>query len=184
MLMLFALIASAVFYLWYDPRLPIFHLQSFRVPQFNVTVRPDGSFLTSQTVTRIEVKNPSGKLTYYYADADVDVSAGKGDDETSLGSGKVVGFKQAPKNATSLKVQTQVRNQMVDDRIAKKLTARFEGKEMVVNVDATTKVGFGVGGFKVGMLGINLKCGGVTMNQLDSAMPKCSVNTLKWINIG
>ncbi|KAA8516137.1 hypothetical protein F0562_019316 [Nyssa sinensis] len=58
LVLLFIIIVSGgVFYIWFEPRLPIFHLKSFQFIRFNVTVNPDGTYLNSQTVIRVEVRN-------------------------------------------------------------------------------------------------------------------------------
>ncbi|OMO64342.1 Late embryogenesis abundant protein, LEA-14 [Corchorus capsularis] len=180
-LTLLILISGAVFYLLFDPKSPGFHVQSFRIPRFNVTRKADGSYLDAQTLTRIEAKNPNEKMTYYYDKTEVDVSVGQGDDETDLGSGTLPEFTMRKQNTTSLKVETKVSNKLVDDRIGTRLQSRFRSKSLVVNVEARTKIGLGVGGLKIGMVGVTVKCDGITLKQLDSGdMPKCVINMLKW----
>jgi hypothetical protein len=65
MLIIVAAVALGLLYLWFVPRLPVFHLQSFRIPQFKVTAKADGTYLDARTVTRVEVKNPNGKLSFF-----------------------------------------------------------------------------------------------------------------------
>ena len=179
LLILVVAIAGGLFYLWFDPKLPVFHLQSFRVPKFNVTVKPDGTYLDAETVTRIEIKNPNGKLAIYYGGTQVGVTVGE--DETELGSKEVSGFTQGKKNTTSLKVETSVKNQLVDDGSGTKLKNGFKNKGLVVDVEARTRVGFIVQGLKIGTVGVNALCGAVSLKKLDSGdMPKCSVNLFKW----
>lgn len=181
-LIIVAAVALALLYLWFVPRLPVFHLQSFRIHQFNVTVKPDGTYLDARTVTRVEMKNPNGKLSLFYKRGRVAVTAGE--EDTDLGSEEVNGFTQGKRNTTSLKVETGVKNQLVDDGEGTRLKAGFVSKNLVVKVEVRTGVGLVVNGVRIGPLGVKVLCGGVSFNRLESGvMPKCAINTLKWINI-
>ncbi|KAG2295883.1 hypothetical protein Bca52824_042552 [Brassica carinata] len=100
-----------------------------------------------------------------------------------MGETTIDGFRQGPKNSTSVKVETSVKNQLLERGLAKRLSTKFQSKDLVINVVAKTKVGLGVGGMKIGMLAVNLRCGGVSLNKLDTDSPKCTLNTLKWVNI-
>jgi hypothetical protein len=179
MLIIVAAVALGLLYLWFVPRLPVFHLQSFRIPPFKVTSKADGTYLDARTVTRVEVKNPNGKLSFFYKKSRVAVTAGE--EDTELGSADVGGFTQEKKNTTSLKVETGVRNQLVTDGEGSRLKAGFLSKDLVVNVEVRTGVGFVVNGVRLGPLGVKVLCGGVSFNRLESGvMPKCTINTLKW----
>ncbi|XWS35859.1 hypothetical protein CRYUN_Cryun20dG0032900 [Craigia yunnanensis] len=183
-LFLLIIICGAVFYLWLDPKLPGFHVQSFRISRFDVTKKPDGTYLDAATTTRLEVKNPNGKMTYYYGDTDIDVSVGEGGDETGLGTTTVPEFTLGKQNTTSLKVQTKLSNKLVVDGVGSRLLTRYRSKTLPLNVEVRTKVGFGVAGLKIGMVGVTVKCDGITMKQLDGGdMPRCDINILKWCHI-
>nr|BAC41966.1 unknown protein [Arabidopsis thaliana] len=177
------LVGTAVFYLWFDPKLPTFSLASFRLDGFKLADDPDGASLSATAVARVEMKNPNSKLVFYYGNTAVDLSVGSGNDETGMGETTMNGFRQGPKNSTSVKVETTVKNQLVERGLAKRLAAKFQSKDLVINVVAKTKVGLGVGGIKIGMLTVNLRCGGVSLNKLDTDSPKCILNTLKWVTI-
>ncbi|XP_048610366.1 NDR1/HIN1-like protein 6 isoform X2 [Brassica napus] len=177
------LIATAIFYLWFDPKLPTFSLSSFRLDGFKLSDDPDGSSLSAAAVARVEMRNPNAKLVFYYGDTAVDMSIGNGNDETQMGDTTINGFRQGPKNSTSVKVETAVKNMLVDRGLAMRLASKFQSKDLVINVVAKTKVGLGVGGMKIGMLAVNLRCGGVSLNKLDTDSPKCILNTLKWVNL-
>lgn len=174
------LIGTAIFYLWFDPKLPIFSLASFRLDGFKLSDDPDGALLSATAVARVEMRNPNTKLVFYYGNTAVEMSVGSGNDETGMGETTVNGFRQGPKNSTSVKVETTVKNQLVERGLAKRLATKFQSKDLVINVVAKTKVGLGVAGIKIGMLAVNLRCGGVSLNKLDTDSPKCSLNTLKW----
>lgn len=161
------LFGTAVFYLWFDPKLPIFSLASFRLDGFKLSDDPDGASLSATAVARVEMRNPNAKLVFYYGNTAVEMSVGNGNDETGMGETTVNGFRQGPKNSTSVKVETSVKNQLLDRGLAKRLSAKFQSKDLVMNVVAKTKVGLGVGGVKIGMLAVNLRCGGVSLNKLD-----------------
>ncbi|KAK9279167.1 hypothetical protein L1049_012844 [Liquidambar formosana] len=88
-LLLILAVSIGIFYIWFDPKLPVFHLQSFKVERFNVSVTSDGTFLDSRTVVRVEVKNPNSKLTVYYGGTRVKVTVGE--DDTELGNSEFEG---------------------------------------------------------------------------------------------
>lgn len=184
-LLLFLLLFGVVFFFWYNPKLPIFHIQSFRLTTFNITAKPDGNYLTAQSVTRIEVKNHNERLSFYYGATAVDVKIGQDADETDLGIANLGEFTQLNENITSLKIETKVENQEVDSETGNRLMNRLKSKELRTSVDVQTKFGVGVGRMKVGMLGVRVNCGG-TMKELDgssSTMPKCTITVLRWINV-
>ncbi|KFK37398.1 hypothetical protein AALP_AA4G251900 [Arabis alpina] len=183
LLIFLLLISTAIFYLWFDPKLPTFTLSSFRLDDFKLSDDPDGASLSATAIARVEMRNPNTKLVFYYGNTDVEMSVGSGNDETDMGKTTVNGFRQGPKNSTSVKVETNVKNELVERGLAKRLGNKFQSKDLVINVVAKTNIGLGVGGIKIGMLAVNLRCGGVSLNKLDTDSPKCILNTLKWVNI-
>ncbi|CAE5956282.1 unnamed protein product [Arabidopsis arenosa] len=155
-ILLIFLIAVAVFFLWYSPKLPVVRLASFKISNFNFSdgKSDDGwSFLTADTTAVLDFRNPNGKLTFYYGDADVAVILGEKDFETNLGSTKVKGFIEKPGNRTAVIVPTRVRKRQVDDPTAKRLQAELKGKKLLVTVTAKTKVGLAVGSRKIVTVG-------------------------------
>ncbi|GMI75925.1 hypothetical protein like AT2G46300 [Hibiscus trionum] len=178
------LIFAAVFFFFFNPKLPGFHVKSFQISSFNVTENFDGTHLDSATTTVIEVKNPNGRMTYYYGDTVVDVSVGEGGDEIELGTTKMPKFTSKKQSTTSLKVETKASNKQVDDAVANRLLAGYKAKSLAVNVAAKTKVGVSFGGLKTGMLGVTINCKGITMKQLEGGdAPNCVTHTLRWIDI-
>ncbi|KAI9182298.1 hypothetical protein LWI28_023983 [Acer negundo] len=177
-------ISTLFFYLWFDPKLPVFHLQSFSFPRFNVTAKTDGNYLNVQTLTRVEVRNPNGKLAYDYGNSKVEISTtANGGDEIDFGSTKVPGFTQAKKNVTSLKIETKSTDQLIEQVAATKLKRLHNNKNLKVKVVVRSSVGLGVGGWKMRPVGFNVICGDMSLKSLDSAMPKCTINMFKWINL-
>ncbi|TYI50802.1 hypothetical protein E1A91_D12G128200v1 [Gossypium mustelinum] len=180
-LVLLAVIGGLVFYIWFDPKFPVFHIRSFRITRFNVTERPDGTYLDATTTTGLEMKNPNVKITYYYGKTEVGVSVGEGGDETPVGTTAVPGFTMWKQSTMSLKVETKVSNTLVDDWVGKRLRSRYRNKILAVKVEARTKVGVSVTGLKVGKVAVTVKCDGITMKELDGGdMPKCVIDMLKW----
>ncbi|KAE8723284.1 3'-5'-exoribonuclease family protein isoform 1 [Hibiscus syriacus] len=180
-LILLVLIGAMIFYFWFDPKLPRFHVQSIRMTRFNVTKKPDGTYLDAATTMRLEVKNPNLKMTYYYGDTAFDVSFGEGGDETATGTTAVPGFTMGKQSTTSLKVETKASNMLVADDVGNRLRNGHRSKRLPVNVEARTKVGLGLAGLKIGKVAVTVKCDGITMRHLDGGdMPKCVINMLKW----
>ncbi|XP_030548060.1 NDR1/HIN1-like protein 6 isoform X2 [Rhodamnia argentea] len=174
-------LAGAAFYVWFSPRIPVFHLQSFEIPRFNVTVKADGTYLNARTVTRVEVKNPNEKLGLYYGRTSVDIGLGQ-DGGIALGSESLPGFIQGKKNVTSLKVGTEVRDQPLEDGAGADLRSGQRSKSLVVKVAVRTSVGAIIEGWKVGRVGVNVECGDVTVKDVEGGdMPKCKIKLLYWI---
>ncbi|KAJ0250051.1 Late embryogenesis abundant hydroxyproline-rich glycoprotein family protein [Hirschfeldia incana] len=183
---LLLVLTVSVFFLRYSPRLPAVRLASFRVTDFNFSGGKSGdglSLMTAKTTARLDFRNPNGKLRYYYEDADVAVTLGEGDFETSLGSTKVNGFVENPGNRTVVIVSISVKRQQVDDLTVKRLRVDMKSKKLVVKVTVKTKVGLAVGRRKIVTVGISLSCGGVTLQTLDKQMAKCTITMLKWIKL-
>lgn len=180
---LLLILTVSVFFLWYSPRLPVVRLASFRVGSFNFSGGKPGdglSILTAEATAKLDFRNPNGKLQYYYGDADVAMSVGEGDFETSLGSTKVKGFVEKPGNRTVVIVPIKAKKQQVDDPTVKKLRTEMKSKKLVVKVTAKTKLGLGVGRRKIVTVGVSIRCGGVRLQTLDSQMAKCTIKMLKW----
>ncbi|GMH00445.1 hypothetical protein Nepgr_002284 [Nepenthes gracilis] len=179
--LIFLGVAGGVIYLWFMPKLPVFRVRSVELDQFNISSKEDATYLDSETTTRLEVKNPNEKMTIYYGQTTVTLTA---DGETDLGSASLPGFAQGRKNVTVLKFTTRAENQVIDDSGGKMLGARVKSQAVRIDVEAKTKVGVGVGSLKIGMLGLNVLCGAVSLKQLNNGdPPKCTINTLLWINI-
>ncbi|GAB4861640.1 hypothetical protein Ancab_036891 [Ancistrocladus abbreviatus] len=175
-------IAGGLFYLWFTPKLPVFRMRPLELERFNITTKKDGpAFLDSDITIRVEVRNPNEKLTIYYGDTKISLVA---DGETDLGSATVGGFTQGKKNVTVLKFRTQTEKKQIDGSTADNLSSGVKSQSVKIDAEGKTKVGIGVGSLKIGMLGVNVKCGDKSLKQLnDGDSPKCTINTLKWINI-
>lgn len=179
---IFLLLVGGIFYLLYEPKLPIFRLNSFKLTQFNVTAKPDGTYLDVQTTSRIEIKNPNSKIQIAYGKTSVAISVTtNGGDEMELGTTEIDKFTQGKKNTTNLKVNLGLKNREVNAGFANKLKKGYENGDLKVGVEVKTGLGFFVEGFKIGPLGVDINCGGVTLKKLENGdMPKCSIQTLKW----
>lgn len=182
-LIVVVLIAGGLFYLLYEPKLPIFHLESFKLLQFNVTAKQDGTYLDCRTTSRIELKNPNSKVQLIYGKTSVTISVlnRDGGEETELGTKEIEKFTQGKKNTTSLKVETVMKNCVVNDGLGTKLKKGYKNGDLKVKVEAKTGLGFVVEGWKVGPIGININCGRVKLKRVESGeIPKCSIEMLKW----
>lgn len=179
---LLLIISGGLFYIWFDPKLPVFHLQSFKFPTFSVTEKSDGTYLKAKMVARIEVRNPNEKIIYHFGESKVETTTG--DEEVNLGSTSLPKFTQEKGNATSLKTVTNVNNELIEDRIGSKILHQFTSKKLKVKMNVKTRVGIGVAGMKTGLLGAEVLCGGVTLKETESGeMPRCVMKILQWIII-
>lgn len=182
-ILLLLIIAVAVFFLWYNPKLPVVRLASLKFSNFNFSggKSDDGwSFLTADSTAVLDFRNPNGKLGFYYGDADVAVILGERDFETNLGSTKVKGFIGKPGNRTAVIIPTRVRKRQVDDPTANRLQAELKSKKLLVKVTTKTKIRLAVGSRRIVTVGVSLSCGGVRLQTLDSQMAKCTIKLLKW----
>ncbi|XP_058100267.1 NDR1/HIN1-like protein 6 isoform X2 [Magnolia sinica] len=183
LLIIIVAIAGGLFYLWFKPKLPSFQLQSLETPKFKVDVRPDGTFLDSQTVIRVQARNPNSKIGFSYGKTQVRISA-VGVDGVGLGSGSLAGFEQGTRNVTVLKFSTAVKNQLIEDGAGKRLKARYQSKQLAFDVEVRTRFGLRLWGWETEKLGVRVLCEDVRMRKsTGGASPKCKINTLKWINI-
>lgn len=179
---LLMIISGGLFYIWFDPKLPVFHLQSIKFPTFSVTKKSDGTYLKAKMVARIEVRNPNEKIIYHFGESKVETTTG--DEEVNLGSTSLPKFTQEKGNATSLKTVTKVNNELIEDRIGSKILHQFKSKKLKVKMNVKTRVGIGVAGMKTGLLGAEVFCGGVTLKETESGeMPRCVMKILQWIII-
>ncbi|KAG6749590.1 hypothetical protein POTOM_046648 [Populus tomentosa] len=170
---------GGLFYIWFDPKLPVFHLQSIKFPTFSVTKKSDGTYLKAKMVARIEVRNPNEKIIYHFGESKVETTTG--DEEVNLGSTSLPKFTQEKGNATSLKTVTKVNNELIEDRIGSKILHQFKSKKLKVKMNVKTRVGIGAAGMKTGLLGAEVFCGGVTLKETESGeMPRCVMKILQW----
>ncbi|KAK8497738.1 hypothetical protein V6N12_024951 [Hibiscus sabdariffa] len=125
-----------------DPNFPATQ-SGFRPPSRKpyVTKKPNGTYLDAAMTTRVEVKNPTVKMTYNYGDTKFDVSVEEGGDETPAGTTVVTGFTMGKQSTTSLKVETKASNMLGADDVGNRIWTGHRSKTLAVNVEAWTKVG-------------------------------------------
>ncbi|KAF9614568.1 hypothetical protein IFM89_019315 [Coptis chinensis] len=184
-LILLLFIFSALFYLWFEPKLPVYHLQTIQFPRFNVTVKRDGTFLTAHTMVRFEAKNPNSKITFHYGETHVQITIG---DDVELGATSAPGFTQVKGNTTLLKFDTQVSNALINDADGMSLMSDVKTKKIMVSVEVRTKFGLTLDSWHwtLGKMDVKVLCNDVTLKGLDGGVddnPKCTINFLKWINV-
>ncbi|XP_057532176.1 NDR1/HIN1-like protein 6 [Amaranthus tricolor] len=171
-----------IFYAWYQPKIPIFRFKPIEFNRFVVTPKSDGTaIINSQITFRVEVKNPNSNIKIYYGETKVSITA---DQETELGSASVPEFTQRIHNITLLKFTAGLDNRIVDSTVGIKLKERVKNKKVVLNAEVKTKIGIGVFNVKIGMLPVNVNCGGLSLKEINdgNSSPKCSFNTLRWYN--
>ena len=161
----------------YQPRIPVFHLQSLRFTRFHITTGPDGPSLTSEAVVRVEVRNPNHALKINYANTEVSLST----DGVDLGIGKSQEFTQAKMNTTVLKFTVPAKNQLVEHAVAQRLTGGIRTKRLVVATEIRTGIGVGIDGWSTMRPSVKVVCGGLTLKAIEGgAVPKCKITVFKW----
>ncbi|KAK7258557.1 hypothetical protein RIF29_24137 [Crotalaria pallida] len=145
-----SVIAAGLVYIVYDPALPEFRVSSFGLSNLNVTQKRDGVFLNAETVARVEVKNKSGKMKWFFDTTRIDVTAE--DEDLDLGSTQVPGFEMKEKGRKELKAVTAVKDIALDEGMRRKVI----GKELVPIVELRTKTGVGMQGWKSWKIGLTV----------------------------
>ena len=130
-------------------------------------------------MARVEVKNPNSRMQWYFGKSVIQISADE--EDLNLGSDSMPAFTIKELEVTSLKAETSVEGQPLDDSHGKNLKIRVENKEIVLNVDVRTRAGVHLEGWKIGTLEINVVCGNVSLKKLESGeIPTCAINVFKW----
>uniref|UniRef100_A0A7N0UFT2 Late embryogenesis abundant protein LEA-2 subgroup domain-containing protein n=1 Tax=Kalanchoe fedtschenkoi TaxID=63787 RepID=A0A7N0UFT2_KALFE len=184
-LLILALTAIGIFYLWFNPKLPVFHLRSLRLDPFNISVRSNGTYLSAAATARIDARNPNQLLDIRYTDMTGNVMVGDGE-RMDLGLARQSGFVQGKRNTTSLKFMTNVKDLAVGDSRGATLRAKWMSRELAVSVELKSGVGYVGGGLRSRTVGVRVVCGNVTLKKLEDdgdGLPKCTINFFKWINI-
>ncbi|GER26473.1 late embryogenesis abundant protein [Striga asiatica] len=169
--------AGAFFYLFFQPRMPEFRLESADVEKFDVRRSPGGPTLDSRITARVRVKNPNQKLKMSYEKIRVLVNAAKGG--AVLGVGSARGFTQERNNVTSLKVDVNAENGILGNADADELEKGFKSKNLSVNVEISGKVGIKGDKWSAGSVGLKVVCEGVRLiSRVERQSPKCRIKVL------
>ncbi|THU55715.1 hypothetical protein C4D60_Mb11t09490 [Musa balbisiana] len=184
-----ALVAAAILavvaglaYLWFQPRLPSFRLESLNATQLRVAVRPDGTFLDAVTKVGILVSNPNGRIVVEYGDGKARMSVADDDGDVAVGEAAIAGFEQARRNRTVVRFAAAAKGVAVDEVAGARIRAGFRSKEVRFVVEVRTKVGIRVGGMSTGKVPIRVGCGPVSLKEGVSGgtPPKCRFYLLRW----
>ncbi|EHA8590536.1 NDR1/HIN1-like protein 6 [Cocos nucifera] len=175
-------VAGGIAYLWFQPRLPSFRVQSVQASWFRVAARSDGSFLDAATAVRILASNPNGKIGLAYGGGEGRVTVADNDGDVEVGTAAIAGFEQGKKNATVVRFSASAKGVMVDDVVGSRLESRFRSKEIRFGVEVRTRLGFRVVGKTTGKVPIRVLCRAVSLKQIErgQTLPKCRINLFRW----
>ncbi|XP_008793209.1 uncharacterized protein LOC103709454 isoform X2 [Phoenix dactylifera] len=178
-------VAGGIAYLWFQPRLPSYRVQSVQASRFLVAARSDGTFVDATTAVRILASNPNGKIGLAYGNGVGRVTVADNDGDVEVGTAAIAGFEQGKKNATVVRFSASAKGVMVDDAVASRLEARFRSKEIRFAVEVRTRLGFRVVGKTTGKLPIRVLCKPVSLKQVERGQtpPECRINLFRWINL-
>ncbi|KAL3517250.1 hypothetical protein ACH5RR_024152 [Cinchona calisaya] len=182
LLSLFFVSFGGFFYLWYEPRVPLFALKSFQVNKFNVTSTPAGPTLNSQISVSIEFKNANKNIKLVYDKISMswnsdDIGPGE------IGQESVAGFIQEQNNMRVVNFSLKG-NSPLDDPSAKKVMNKFRAKSLMANVEVRTGIGMVLSGLKIGTVEVKVTCNASSLKEIqDGSMPKCKVFVFRLINI-
>ncbi|KAJ0989305.1 hypothetical protein J5N97_007661 [Dioscorea zingiberensis] len=183
-------VTGALAYLWFQPHLPLFRIQSVRTSRFNVSRSDGASSFDAAVAVTIQAVNPNGKMGLTYSDLEAVVSVADDDGDVDLGTATALGFAQGRRNSTPVRFAVVAKEVVVDESVASRMAARYRSKELSFVVEVRTKVGVRVGGKSTGRVPIRVECGAVSLKQTarvntenDSTLPRCHINLLRWINL-
>ncbi|XP_016483456.1 NDR1/HIN1-like protein 13 [Nicotiana tabacum] len=179
-LILLFIAVGAILYLWFDPKLPIFHLKSLEFTKFNITDSPDGPKLSAQATVSVELKNPNKQLKIIYEKTNIEL---KDEDGVTLGNGNVPGFVQGTKNVTVVKFDINMNELLYSENVAK-VRDGLKNKSLKVSADVGTGFGIGFSGWKSETIGVRVSCGGLSLKQMENGTsPKCQITVLNRIHL-
>ncbi|KAG6527366.1 hypothetical protein ZIOFF_009465 [Zingiber officinale] len=175
-------VAAGLAYLWFQPRLPSFRLESLNATRLRVSSRPDGTFLDVSTSVGILVSNPNGKIVLEYGDWEARVRVADDDGDVDVGAAEVAGFEQGRRNRTVVRFKTAAKAMAVDEVAGGRIQAGFRRKEMKLGVNLRSRVGLRVGGSSTGKLPIRVGCSPVSLKQGVShgTLPLCRLYLFRW----
>ncbi|CAN6443844.1 unnamed protein product [Victoria cruziana] len=171
-------ILYGLFYLWYRPVLPAFHLQAVTVNDLVVFPKPDTSTLSANVTVRVQVTNRNKRLELRYRDFRCWVTAEGG---VRFGEGWAPALTQKDGNVTVMDIPAAVQEVPVDRNVGESIEKGAAGKTLAVAVELRTAVGTRIGDANTKKLPLRLECGPATIEQLDGGgAPKCSVRLFGW----
>ncbi|CAN0884697.1 NDR1/HIN1-like protein 13 [Linum grandiflorum] len=177
LILLLLIITGGLFYL-YHPKVPSFNVKSFKASALTLTPKPEGTYFSAGVSASVQVTNPNDKLTYRYGETHVGITLGE-EKDTDMGSTTLPPFEQDGKKTTSLKVETSVKDQLLDKKEEERLPKQYKDKSLVVNLDIKSAIGVELVGLKLGMMSVEVTCDGMTLKEIESGRsPACTIQAL------
>nr|XP_018682658.1 PREDICTED: uncharacterized protein LOC103988718 isoform X1 [Musa acuminata subsp. malaccensis] len=177
-------VAMGLAYLWFQPRLPSFRLESLNATALRVVASPDGTFLDAAIKVGILATNPNGRIVLEYGDGDARVVVADDDGDVGVGAVAITGFEQGRRNRTVVRFAAAAKGVAVDEVAGARIRAGFRSKEVRFGVELRTKVGLQVGGKSTGKVLIRVGCSPVSLKQGVSGgtLPKCLFYLFSWLS--
>lgn len=178
-------VAAGLTYLWFQPRLPSFRLQSLNATRLRVADQSDGTFLDATTSVGILFVNPNRKIVIEYCDGEARVTVADEDGDIDIGVAAVAGFEQGRRNRTVVRFAAAAKAVAVDDVAGGRIREGYKSNEVRLGVSLRTRMGLTVGGIRTGKVPIRVGCGPVSLKQgLNGAVPPlCRFYWFRWINL-
>ncbi|WOL00775.1 hypothetical protein Cni_G09488 [Canna indica] len=178
-------VAAGLAYLWFQPRLPSFRLESLNATELRVATRSDGTFLDAATKIGILASNPNGKIVLEYGDAEARVAVADDDGDVDVGAAAIRGFEQGRRNRTVVRFSVTAKGVAVDEVAGGRIRAGLRSKEVRFGVEVWTRVGLKVGGKSTGKVPIRIGCSPVSLNRgvSGATLPKCRFYLFRWISL-
>lgn len=176
LILILAAAAGLAFYLVFQPRLPVIHVQSIQFTVFNVTAAADGPAVDAASTVTLEIKNPNQNLGVVYGSSHVLLSAVNGD--VSLGEQTVAGFSQDKDTATTLKLPLKVEREIVDGKCEEELKKGLKSKNLKLNAEIGSAIGLKHPRWTSSPVKVNIFCDGMRLS--GGSMPRCRIKLFNW----
>lgn len=178
-------LAAALCYLYFQPRLPSFHLQSANATRLHFVAA--GS-LDVAIASKIVTWNPNAKIGIVFGDGVGHLTAADQDGDVELGDGQVAGFYLRRKSAGSLTVEAAKSGVLMDDAVAQRIRNGYKGGGVRVKVEAEVGMGLRVKGRDTWKAPVKVACAPVRLKAVGKrgagasvgGMVKCQVYLFRW----
>jgi len=178
LLVILIIVSGALFYIWFDPKLPVVHLKTFKFTKFHVRHTDAGPALDAQSNLNVEIKNPNKNFELEYDKTRAVLNAKNG---ANLGEQTLPGFTQKKNKVKTLKFTIKASEELLAKKDADKLINGFKNKNLVMSIEVRTGMRLKGNGWKTGTIQVNVICAGITLNQIQNgAMPKCRIKLFDW----
>ncbi|GLJ35649.1 hypothetical protein SUGI_0716520 [Cryptomeria japonica] len=152
LLLLFILIAAAILYAVFQPRIPKYSVDNVQITSFSLGL---DATLSSQFTVRVRMTNPNKKIGIYYLD---DSYIGVFYTGTEMCRGKLPAFYQAHRNTTNLDIILTGTNVEITTKMFALLIAQQQEGSIPLRLKANVPVKIKLGKLKTMKIAFRVRC--------------------------